>query len=40
MSSFRRTTICGSLLEFSTGLILPKKIDLTPKAVSYGVLFF
>ena len=30
MSSFRRSAICGSLAEFSTGLILPKKIDLTP----------
>ena len=30
MSSFIRLAICGSLLEFSTGLMLPKKIDLTP----------
>ena len=30
MSCFRRSAICGSLLEFSTGLILPKTIDLTP----------
>ena len=30
MSSFRRSAIYGSLLELSTGLILPKKKDLTP----------
>ena len=30
MSSFKRLAACGSLLEFSTGLILPKKIHLTP----------
>ena len=29
MSSFRRSAICGSLLELSTGIILPKKVDLT-----------
>ena len=34
MSSFRRSAIFGSLLEFSTGPILPKKMDLTPNPVS------
>ena len=32
MSSFIRLAICGSLLKFSTGLILLKKIDLTPNS--------
>ena len=30
MSSFRRSAICGSFLEISTGLILPKNMYLAP----------
>ena len=30
MSRFRRSATCGSMLEFSAGLVLQKKTDLTP----------